>query len=184
MIHSLLPTAYTQSLFFFFLIFQYLRLFFDECVHKTSPSYFIVSLKLLQFIYCGVNLHIGRSSSVLRPSLRKPSPVIWSERQSHERRNTMKAEKEEDTIPFVPEVYRMPFFLWKWQAGWLQALRFSCYRPASRCITDSETQLSSGVPSLTWKPGFEKMVRVGREKNSSSVFFLIDPVARLLGKPK
>ena len=103
---------------------------------------------------------------------------------SHERRNTMKAEKEEDIIPFVPEVYRMSFFLWKWRAEWLQALRFSCYRPASRCITDSETQLSSGVPSLTWKPGFEKMVRVGREKNLSSVFFLIDPVARLLGKPK
>ena len=154
----------------------------DNCVHKTS--YFIASLKLLQFICCGVNLHIGRSSSVFRPSLRKPSPVIWSERQSHERRNTMKAEKEEDTILFVPEVYRMPFFLWKWRAGWLQALRFSCYRPASRCITDSETQLSSGVPSLAWKPGLEKMVRVGREKNSSSVFFLIDPVARLLRKPK
>ena len=154
----------------------------DDCVHKTS--YFIASLKLLQFICCGVNLHIGRSSSVFRPSLRKPSPVIWSERQSHERRNTMKADKEEDTILFVPEVYRMPFFLWKWRAEWLQALRFSCCRPASCCITDSETQLSSGVPSLTWKPGFEKMVRVGREKNSSSVFFLIDPVARLLGKPK
>lgn len=47
-----------------------------------------------------------------------------------------------------------------------------------------KTQLSSGVPSLAWKPGFEKMVRVGREKNLSSVFFLINPVARLLGKPK
>ena len=35
-----------------------------------------------------------------------------------------------------------------------------------------------------WKPGFEKMVRVGREKNFSSVFFIIDPVATLLGKPK
>ena len=105
-------------------------------------------------------------------------------RDKVERRNTMKAEKEEDTILFVPEVYRMPFFWWKWRAEWLQALRFSCYRPASRCTTDSETQLSSGVPSLTWKPGFEKMVRVGREKNFSTVFFLIDPVARLLGEPK
>ena len=101
-----------HSLFcFLFLIFQNLMLCFDGYVHKTS--YFIVSLKLLQFICWGVNLHIGRSTSVFRPSLRKPSPVIWSERQSHERRNTVKAEKEEDTIPFVPEVYRMPFFLWK-----------------------------------------------------------------------
>ena len=158
---------------FLFLIFQNLMLCFDGCVHKTS--YFIVSLKLLQFICCGVNLHIGRSSSVFRPSLRKPSPVIWSERQSHERRNTVKAEKEEDTIPFVPEVYQMPFFLWKWRAGWLQALRFSCYRPASCYITDSETQLSSGVPSLAWEPGFEKMVRVGREREGEKLLYCVLP---------
>ena len=153
---------------------------FDGCVHKTSSfplNYFSLSVEESTYTSVEVRPFSGHLF-VNRHPLSEVRDKVMNE-------GTQRKLKKK----------RILFFSYQRFIECLSSCEndgLSDFRPCDSPVIDwhraheqmPETQLSSGVPSLTWKPGFEKVVRVGREKNFPCVFFFIDPVAKLLGKPK
>ena len=135
------------------LSFQYLVLCTDDHLQETSPLYFMFSMNYFNLSVGRVNLHIGRSTSVFRPSLRKPSSLIWSKRQNHSSKVHNESWKRRGFYSFSTRGLSNAFYTVK-MSGWVTS------GPAillllTGIVLQRQRQFLLGVPILTRRTGPE-----------------------------
>ena len=135
----------------------------DDHLQETSPLYFMFSMNYFNLSVARVNLHIGRSTSVFRPSLRKPSSLIWSKGQNHSTKVHNASWKRRGFYSFSTRGLSNAFYIVK-MSGWVT----SCNSPVVNWHRAAKTEtIFARRSNLNAKDWAWRVVEKGRVRSNS-----------------